>query len=120
MPRTTRSTNATTETGKGPDPVAGELARLVQGEHGDPHHVLGFHKVDGRTVVRAYRPEATAMRVLLEGNKSVDMERIHDAGIFVADVPETAGDDGYRLEASYGSGDTVIIGDPYRFWPTLG
>jgi hypothetical protein len=36
-----------------PDPVAGELARLVQGEHGDPHHVLGFHKVDGRTVVRA-------------------------------------------------------------------
>jgi hypothetical protein len=28
------------------DPVAGELARLVQGEHRDPHHILGLHKVD--------------------------------------------------------------------------
>ena len=120
MARTTRSTTAS-EPGKGPDPVAGELARLVQGEHGDPHHVLGFHKVDGRTVVRAYRPEATAVRVVLEGGgHAVDAEKIHDAGIFVAEVPETAGEDGYRLEASYASGDTVTIGDPYRFWPTLG
>jgi 1,4-alpha-glucan branching enzyme len=103
-----------------PDPVAGELTRLVQGEHGDPHHVLGFHKVDGRTVVRAYRPDASAVRVLLGGGKSVEAEKIHDAGIFVADVPESAGDEGYRLEASYPSGDTIEIGDPYRFWPTLG
>src|SRR5687768_16265819 len=122
MARTTRSSTAPgTEGEKTPDPVAGELARLVQGEHGDPHHVLGFHKVDGRTVVRASRPEATSVRVVLEGGAAaIDMERIHDAGIFVADVPETAGDDGYRLEATYASGDTVTIGDPYRFWPTLG
>ena len=107
-------------TAPAPDPVAGELTRLVQGEHGDPHHVLGFHKVDGRTVVRAYRPDASAVRVLLGGGKSVEAEKVHDAGIFVADVPESAGDDGYRLEASYPSGDTIEIGDPYRFWPTLG
>ena len=120
MPRTTKSSNATAKA-PAPDPVAGELARLVQGEHGDPHHVLGFHKVDGRTVVRAYRPDATSVRVVLEGaGDALATEKIHDAGIFVAEVPETAGDDGYRLEATYPSGDTVTVGDPYRFWPTLG
>ncbi|HUP86277.1 MAG TPA: 1,4-alpha-glucan branching protein GlgB [Acidimicrobiales bacterium] len=117
MARTTRSSSASSPA---PDPVAGELARLVQGEHGDPHHVLGFHKVDGNTVVRAYRPEATSVRVLLRGGASVDLERVHEAGIFVGTVPETAGEEGYELEASYPSGDTATIGDPYRFWPTLG
>src|SRR4051812_25335796 len=103
-----------------PDPVAGELARLVQGEHGDPHHVLGFHKVDGKTVVRSYRPDATSVQVVLRDGTAVDAERVHDAGVFVAEVPETAGDEGYRLRATYPSGDTAEVGDPYRFWPTLG
>ena len=90
---------------------ADRLARYcVQGEHGDPHHVLGFHKVDGRTVVRAYRPDASAVRVLLGGGKTVDAEKVHDAGIFVADVSESAGDAGYRLEVSYPSGDTIPPG----------
>jgi len=101
------------------DPVAGELARLVQGEHGDPHHVLGVHKVDDRAVVRAFRPEATAMRVLLREGEPIDMERVHDAGVFVADVGELPAA-GYELEARYGSADAVTFGDPYRFWPTLG
>src|SRR5690349_16303760 len=103
-----------------PDPVAGELGRLVQGEHGDPHHVLGFHKVDGKPVVRAYRPEATSVQVLLRDGTALDAERVHDAGVFVAEVPETAGDEGYRLRSTYPSGDTAEVGDPYRFWPTLG
>ncbi len=103
-----------------PDPVSGDLARLVQGEHGDPHRVLGFHKVDGRTVVRAYRPDATAVEVVLGDGEAIEAERIHDAGVFVAEVPETAGDEGYRLRATYASDVVVELGDPYRFWPTLG
>ncbi len=102
-----------------PDPVAGELARLVQGEHGDPHHVLGFHKVDGTTIVRVYRPEAVGVSVLLPNGESFALERVHDAGIFTGPVPEAAGA-GYELSVSYGSGETVTVGDPYRFWPTLG
>jgi 1,4-alpha-glucan branching enzyme len=124
MARTPRSSapgvDPTTVGSPAPDPVAGELARLVSGEHGDPHHVLGFHKVDGRTVVRAYRPDATGIEVVLHDGTSLPLDRLHDAGVFVGEVPESAGDDGYRLRVSYPSGDTVEIGDPYRFWPTLG
>ncbi|MEA3075208.1 MAG: 1,4-alpha-glucan branching enzyme [Actinomycetota bacterium] len=103
------------------DPIAGELARLVQGEHGDPHHVLGVHKVDGRMVVRAYRPDAMAVRVVPDDDAldAIEMERVHDAGLFVAEVPEPVAE-GYDLEATSPSGDTWRFGDPYRFWPTLG
>jgi len=111
----------TTETPQtGPqDPAQEQLERVVRGEHADPHQVLGLHKVDGTSVIRAYRPGASAMRALLAGGKVTEMTKVHDAGVFVADVGEAAAE-GYELEATYPSGDTFAFGDPYRFWPTLG
>jgi 1,4-alpha-glucan branching enzyme len=95
-----------------------ELDRLVAGELGDPHHYLGRHEVGGRTVVRALRPDATAMRLLPAGTGAVEMTSIHPAGVFEGRLPE--GVDVYRLEAEYKDGTTVEYDDPYRFWPTLG
>ncbi|MDQ6616176.1 MAG: hypothetical protein M3083_15910, partial [Actinomycetota bacterium] len=37
-----------------------ELELIVAGEHSDPHRLLGLH----HDTVRAYRPEALAMRVV--------------------------------------------------------
>jgi 1,4-alpha-glucan branching enzyme len=101
-----------------------ELELIVAGEHGDPHRVLGFH--DG--VVRAYRPDALAMRVIpvagptSPGNGgTVEMTRLHPAGIFEAAV--APGTDHYHLEADYGQPGFVTtfrFHDPYRAWPTLG
>ena len=100
-----------------PDP---EIELIVAGEHGDPHRVLGLH--DG--VVRAYRPEALAMRFIPTGASSAEareMTRIHPAGVFeVAVPPET---DHYQLAADYGRPGfvtTFVFDDPYRAWPTLG
>ncbi|HEX2851155.1 MAG TPA: 1,4-alpha-glucan branching protein GlgB [Acidimicrobiales bacterium] len=101
------------------DPLADELDRLVAGEHGDPHHVLGLHKTDDTQVVRAYRPDASAVAVVVRGHEPVAAERIHPAGVFAAEVPADAAD-GYRIEATYASGATHDVEDPYRFWPTLG
>ncbi len=110
----------TTETPQtGQDPAQEQIEQVVRGEHSDPHHVLGLHKVDGTSVIRAYRPGASAMRVLLAGGNVTEMTKVHDAGVFVADVGEAAAE-GYELEATYPSGDTFAFGDPYRFWPTLG
>ena len=39
---------------------ADELELIAKGHHGDPHRVLGRHG----EVVRAYRPDAVAMRVV--------------------------------------------------------
>ncbi|MDQ1444557.1 MAG: 1,4-alpha-glucan branching enzyme, partial [Acidimicrobiaceae bacterium] len=95
------------------DPLATEVVRLVSGEHANPHTVLGLHG----DVVRAYRPDAVAMRVILDDGKPCDMERVRD-GVFAAEVPE--GTTAYTLEATYEDGTIVTLEDPYRFWPTLG
>jgi 1,4-alpha-glucan branching enzyme len=101
-----------------------ELELIVAGEHGDPHRVLGLH--DG--VVRAYRPDALAMRIVpvdiateTAQGEIIAMNRIHPAGIFEGPVP--AGTDHYHLEADYGQPGfvtTFTFHDPYRAWPTLG
>jgi 1,4-alpha-glucan branching enzyme len=106
-----------------PDPMIAAIEQLVRGETGDPHQILGAHKSDGKVVVRALRPDATAMRVLAGGTKGkarqIDMRRRHEAGVFEAEITE---DDmeSYRLEAHYANGDKFTFDDPYRFWPTLG
>jgi 1,4-alpha-glucan branching enzyme len=95
-----------------------EIELIVAGEHSDPHRVLGLH--DG--VVRAYRPDALAMRVTpVEGAEPIEMVRVHPAGVFEAPVPE--GTDHYHLEGDYGRPGWVTtfrFHDPYRAWPTLG
>jgi len=108
-----------------PDPTIAETAEsdweielIVAGEHSDPHRVLGLH--DG--VVRAYRPDAQAMRVTpVDGDRPIEMARVHPAGVFEADVP--SGTDHYHLEADYGRPGwmtTFTFHDPYRAWPTVG
>ena len=100
-------------------PGGPELERIVAGRHHNPHHVLGLH--DG--VVRAYRPDAVAMRVLAGrgDGQSVPMRRLHPAGVFEAELP--SGVHQYRLEADYGRAgapSTFVFDDPYRAWPTVG
>ncbi|MDP9402511.1 MAG: 1,4-alpha-glucan branching protein GlgB [Actinomycetota bacterium] len=99
------------------DSSAADIALLVEGAHGDPHRVLGLH--DG--VVRAHRPEASAVRVVPAGGEPIPMSKVHDAGVFEAKVPPhlLAEDGGYRLAADYPTG-SFSWEDPYRFWPTLG
>ncbi|MDQ1375593.1 MAG: 1,4-alpha-glucan branching enzyme [Actinomycetota bacterium] len=86
---------------------------LVQGRHGDPHQLLGQHE----GVVRAYRPDATEMEVVLDDGTTVPMQRAHSGGVFEADVAKGAT---YRLRARYADGEVVTFDDPYRFWPTVG
>ena len=97
-----------------PDPLSAELDLVVNGESGDPHHVLGYH--DG--TVRAFRPGAESMRVLLPSGDAAEMKRVHEAGVFAAEIPSESAA-GYRLAASYGK-EIYEYQDPYRFWPTLG
>ncbi len=109
---------------KGPTALERDLELIVAGEHGDAHRVLGLH--DGK--VRAYRPDALAMRLIPVGagpdradGRSIEMARLHPAGIFEAPVPP--GTDHYHLEADYGQPGwvtTFTFDDPYRAWPTLG
>ncbi len=97
-------------------PSAEELDRLVGGAHHDPHGLLGMHQIDGGVVVRALRPGAEAV-VVLVGGQRIDLAHLHD-GVWEALLPGGTVTD-YRLEITYG-GQVYPGDDPYRYLPTLG
>ena len=96
--------------------LSSEGRAIVEGRHSDPFHYLGRHREDDRQVVRAYLPEASEVRVIDEHGGETPLTRIHDAGLFLGDLPSDA--ERYRLRARYGA-DTVELEDPYRFPPIL-
>jgi 1,4-alpha-glucan branching enzyme len=93
-----------------------EGARLVAGEHHEPHRVLGAHALGGAAVVRALHPTAERCTVLWPGGET-PMDR-GEGGLFQAMVPTTELSE-YRLRFEQGEG-CWVIDDPYRFLPTLG
>ena len=92
------------------------LQPLIDGTEADPHQVLGPHG----DMVRAWRPDAAAVTLVLPDGKRAEMEREHGAGVFVAKGVKFPADADYRFDVSYAGGDTWLVDDPYRFWPTLG
>ncbi|MBV8479266.1 MAG: 1,4-alpha-glucan branching protein GlgB [Actinobacteria bacterium] len=84
----------------------------------DPHSILGAHEADdGGVVVRAFRPEAQAVRVLPAG---VEAELKDPAGLWEALLPKATLPLAYELEVEYPNGSTFTVRDPYAFLPTLG
>ncbi|MEU8716981.1 1,4-alpha-glucan branching enzyme [Streptomyces sp. NPDC048663] len=93
--------------------------RLLAGAHHDPHALLGAHPVDGGTLVRALRPHARAVSVLVDGER-IPLTPEGD-GLFAAVLPY-AEVPAYRLLVTYEDGDgaELEVDDPYRFPPALG
>ncbi|WP_343710296.1 1,4-alpha-glucan branching protein GlgB [Mycobacterium sp.] len=94
-----------------------DLARLLGGVHHNPHGILGAHEYGDHTVVRAFRPHAVAV-VVLVGGERFPMQHI-DSGLFAVALPFVDLID-YRLEVHYDGVDLRTVADAYRFLPTLG
>jgi 1,4-alpha-glucan branching enzyme len=88
----------------------------------DPHAVLGAHQADGGVVVRAYRPEAQAVRVQPADHETaaVEAELKDPAGLWEAMLPKAKLPFAYELEVDYPDGNTYTLRDPYSFLPTFG
>ena len=97
-----------------------EIERLVARDHPEPHSLLGAHPAGAGVVVRVYRPDATAVRVVPQRGNTVELGRRHPAGVFEGRLPRRSLPFRYRLEVEYGSGPTITLDDPYAFLPTLG
>lgn len=98
--------------------ISKDIERLVKGELRDPHSLLGRHPAGKNTVIRAWRPEASAVRVLVDGDIAGKLELIHPGGLFEGQLDGPADD--YRLEVDYPTGQSFTLRDPYAFLPTLG
>ncbi len=83
----------------------------------DPHSILGAHEAKGGVVVRAFRPEARAVRVQ---PANVAAQLTDPAGMWEALLPNATLPLVYELEVDYADGTTVTQRDAYSFLPTLG
>ncbi|EOM78303.1 1,4-alpha-glucan branching protein GlgB [Rhodococcus rhodnii] len=102
-------------------PSRRDLDQLANGEHRDPHAILGAHEIEGpsgrATVLRTLRPDAEAVAALVGGER-YPMAHI-DHGLWGVTVPIRDLAD-YRLAVEYPGGHHVETADGYRFLPTLG
>jgi len=92
-----------------------DLELLLAGAHHDPHTVLGVHVVAEGFVVRALRPNATAVTLVAQDHEQ-PLEHVA-GGMFAGMLAEHPGD--YRLRVAY-DGQEVVGDDPYRWLPTVG
>jgi 1,4-alpha-glucan branching enzyme len=88
---------------------------ILQGDHADPFRYLGLHTENGRPVVRAFLPGATAAWVVGASQGDTALTPVDPAGLYAGEVPND--DRNYRLKAVF-QGKTVEFEDPYRF-PTV-
>ena len=98
-------------------PAPADLARLVAGEHHNPHGILGAHEYGDHTIIRAFRPHAAEVAALV-GEDRFPLQHI-DSGLFAVALPFADLID-YRLEVRYDGSEPHIVADAYRFLPTLG
>src|SRR5258708_5008933 len=96
--------------------LSAEAYAIVEGRHSDPFHYLGLHKEGGKSVVRAFLPDATQVDAIGARGDAAKLKRIHEAGLFAGTPP--AGAERYQLRAH--SGKTVAeLEAPSRFPPVL-
>jgi 1,4-alpha-glucan branching enzyme len=87
----------------------GEIDRLVAGLHHNPHSLLGAHPVDGGIAIRALRPLATSVTVVLADGRRFPAAHVRQ-GVFAATLPLAEIPD-YRLAVTYPGDGTGQAGD---------
>jgi len=105
------------------DGLRAAIDAIVAGASHDPHAVLGAHPGLDGVVVRALRPLAKSVTVVLADGRRFPASHLHQ-GVFAATLPVTEVPD-YRLAVAYPgpsgiTGPETTTDDPYRFLPTLG
>ncbi len=97
-----------------------DLQRLLSLRHHDPHSILGAHPTPRGVVVRAYRPGAVKVFLLIDGEDPRRMLPRPEPGIFEVLVENRREVFPYRLEVHYAEGNVFTIRPPYSFLPSLG
>ena len=98
---------------------AAAIEALVAGRHHDPFALLGVHDIDGVSTVTAFLPGAERVSLVDPDGKQIRRaRRIHDAGVYRAELPTPSTP--YRLRAHWPDGVAGDYADPYQFASSLG
>jgi hypothetical protein len=79
------------------EPSLGEIERIVAGQHHDPHSILGAHPGPDGVVIRALRPLATSVTLVVDDGRRFPMAHVHQ-GVFAVTLPDEKVPD-YRIAA---------------------
>jgi 1,4-alpha-glucan branching enzyme len=98
----------------------GEIEQLVSGQHHNPHSILGAHPGPDGVVVRALRPLARSVILILDDGARLPMTHLYQ-GVWEVIVPLEKVPD-YRIATAYSpdGDDETVADDPYRYLPLLG
>ena len=55
--------------------LSAEAYAIVEGRHSDPFHYLGLHDEGGKTIVRAFLPEASKVDAIGEHGETASLTR---------------------------------------------
>ena len=107
-----------------------ELNSFLSGTHSDPFRILGPHRMGDDLAVRAFRPDARKIEIILDGSASakatadrrppVEAEKIHRDGFFQAKIPNATRDLDYQLRVTNWDGSEYVMRDPYQYGPIMG
>ncbi len=100
------------------DPI--ELNRFLALKSHDPHHILGAHHSNGGLIIRAFRPEAEKVEVVIGKKRPQPMSQAHSSGLFEILIPDLNDLPTYRFKVHYLDGGVFTLRDPYSFLPTVG
>ncbi|MDY7231512.1 1,4-alpha-glucan branching protein GlgB [Hyalangium rubrum] len=99
--------------------IDAEIQQIIELRHSDPHHILGIHPDGDGVVVRAFRPDATAIHVIPDFGGRIAMTH-RKGGVFEARLNGKDQTFNYLLEVEYPGNKVFTLRDPYSFLPTLG
>src|SRR6202162_5087083 len=97
-----------------------ELNSFLSGTHSDPFRILGPHRMGDDLAIRAFRPDARKIDIVLDGQEPIQAEKIHRDGFFQASVPNATRDLDYRLRITNWDGSEYTMRDPYQYGPIMG
>lgn len=98
---------------------AAELNLFLGLKHRDPHHILGPHPTADGVIIRAFKPDAEKVEVLLPKKRPRQMSRTDTAGLFEMQITD-AEVQSYRLRVHYFGNRVFTQNDPYAYPPTVG
>jgi 1,4-alpha-glucan branching enzyme len=101
------------------EPSAQDLERLFALSHPDPHSILGAHPMARGAIVRAFRPDAEEIDLIVGEGAPQRMARREGTDLFEALVEGMQPGFAYRFDLLLKTGSRLNVGDPYRFLPTL-
>ncbi|NLX09924.1 MAG: 1,4-alpha-glucan branching protein GlgB [Chloroflexi bacterium] len=95
----------------------GAIASLLSGDHGAPFLLLGPHPAgEGTLSIRAFRPDAAALTVVIDQTGARHpMARLDAGGFFAVTLPDAPPDLAYHYELTPTAGETVTLADPYAY-----